>query len=95
MTSRIHSHGLDLSRRSLLSRATLFAAGGALVGSGLVAGAASAATKLSEKTVNYQNGPKGKARCDNCIQWQPASSCKLVDGNISPSGWCNIYAPKS
>jgi hypothetical protein len=95
VTSHIQIHGLDVSRRSLLGRATLFAAGGALVGSGLIAGAANATTKLSEKTVNYQNAPKGKAQCDNCIQWQSPSSCKLVDGTISPAGWCNIYAPKS
>jgi hypothetical protein len=79
----------------LLSGATLIAAGAALVGAGLSAGSAEAGGKLKQTLINYQPTPKGRARCDNCAQWQAPSACKLVDGVISPAGWCSVYAPKT
>jgi len=95
MTTHDQFHSLNLSRRSLLRGATLMAAGGALLGTTLAAGTAGAANKLAQKTVNYQDKPRGKAQCNNCSQWQSPAACKLVDGSISPSGWCSVYAPKS
>lgn len=95
MTVRYQFHSLNLSRRGLLRGATLVAAGGALLGTTLTAGAAAAANKLAQRTVNYQDKPRGRAQCDNCAQWQPPAACKLVDGAISPAGWCSVYAPKS
>jgi hypothetical protein len=87
---------LDLSRRNLLRGAAMAAGGGALLGAGLAAGSVVAApTKMSQKASGYQETPMGKARCDNCAQWQAPASCKLVDGAISPAGWCHVYAPKS
>jgi hypothetical protein len=91
----IASHTMDFSRRGLLRGATFLAAGGALLGTSITAGSAAAANKLAQKTVNYQDKPKGRAQCDNCAQWQKPANCKLVDGSISPTGWCSIYAPKS
>ncbi|HEY2658935.1 MAG TPA: high-potential iron-sulfur protein [Caulobacteraceae bacterium] len=73
----------------------MVAGGGALLGAGLAAGSAAASTKMTQKATGYQDTPRGKAQCDNCAQWQPAASCKLVDGVISPTGWCRVYAPKS
>ncbi|GAA0308621.1 hypothetical protein GCM10009087_18310 [Sphingomonas oligophenolica] len=52
-----------------------------------------ASGKVAKKAVQYQDSPKGKSRCDNCRQWQAPAACKLVDGPISPAGWCMIYAP--
>ena len=89
------SHALDLSRRNLLRAAALISSGGVLLGAGLTAGPAAAQSKMSQKATGYQDTPKGRAQCDNCAQWQPAASCKLVDGVISPKGWCRVYAPKS
>lgn len=54
-----------------------------------------AASKVAKNSVGYQGAPQGKFRCDNCVQWQPPAACKLVEGVISPNGWCGIYAPKS
>ncbi len=84
-----------LSRRGLLHGAAIAAGGGALLVGGLSAGGARAATKLSQKMANYQTKPMGKAQCDGCTQWAPPAACKTVDGVISPSGWCSLYAPKS
>jgi len=86
----------DISRRGLLRGATLAAAaGGALVAAGLAATSAEAQTKISQKLSNYRDTPKGNARCDGCTQWQGPASCRVVQGVISPSGWCQLYAPKS
>jgi len=87
---------LDLacSRRGLFRQAGLVAGAGAAISLGLVAGSACAATKLSQKASGYRTTPKGKQECDNCGQWQAPNACKLVDGVISPQGWCNIYVPK-
>jgi hypothetical protein len=85
---------VDLSRRRLLGGAALAAGVSALIASGLAATSAAAQARISQKTVNYQTTPKGNARCDGCIQWQPPAACKIVDGAISPSGWCSVYAPK-
>jgi len=86
---------LDLSRRRLLSGAILASAGATLAVAGLAARPAAAAPKkLSQSVAAYQGSPKGKQRCDNCVQWQPPAACKIVDGDIAPSGWCNLYAAK-
>lgn len=83
----------DFSRRDML---LLAAAGGGVIAAGLVAIVpAEAGAKVSQKAVNYQSTPHGKARCDGCAQWQPPAACKVVTGTISPAGWCTIYAPKS
>ena len=39
----------------------------------------------------------GAARtlCDGCVNFQPPKACKFVQGDISPSGWCQLFAPKT
>jgi hypothetical protein len=32
--------------------------------------------------------------CDNCSQFEPPSSCKVVDGAVNPTGWCKVYVKK-
>jgi len=86
---------LDISRRRLIGGAALFAgAAGALL-TGLAASPAAAGAKLSQKAAGYRNKPMGKTQCDNCAVWQAPGACKLVDGPLSPSGWCNLYNAKS
>lgn len=76
-----------LSRRNFLRGAAIVAGGTAALGGGV----ASAQSKLPQKAAKYQDTPKGAARCDNCTQWQGPSACKIVSGEISPSGWCALY----
>jgi hypothetical protein len=52
-----------------------------------------AVDKLAKSDVDYRDRPKGRERCDNCRVWVPPDSCKSVEGEISPSGWCNIWRP--
>lgn len=79
----------DLPRRAVLG-------GALLVLTGLGAGSVAAqAKKIPQTAASYRNKPMGKARCDNCSLWQSPESCKLVEGPVSPSGWCSLYSPKS
>ena len=50
------------------------------------------AGKLSKAQVQYQDSPKDIAMCATCTLFVAPRACKLVDGDISPSGWCNAYA---
>lgn len=83
------------SRRHLLRSGALIAGGAVAAVAALAARPAAAATKMQQKAVGYKPTPMGSARCDKCTYWQGPASCKLVDGVISPSGWCSLYAPKS
>ena len=75
-----------ISRRGLLGGAAslVLPAGSAAAGSG----------KVSQAQARYRNSPNGKARCANCAQFQAPSACKVVDGAVSPNGYCNFFAPR-
>ena len=74
-----------------------------LTGAALALGAAAAATaspaaaqeKISQADAKYQATPKGEQHCDGCVNFQPPKACKFVQGDISPSGWCQLYAAKT
>ena len=80
-----------ISRRVLLTGTTL------ALGTAAVAAVsqAMAQVKISQAVANYQNTPKGDQRCDRCINFQPPNACKFVQGDISPSGWCQLFVPKA
>jgi hypothetical protein len=81
-----------LSRRVVL-RHTVLALGG--VATVVAATRAAAQQKISQADAKYQPQPKGQQRCDNCVNFQPPKACKFVQGDISPSGWCQLYAAKT
>ena len=51
--------------------------------------------KIGQATANYQNTPKGDQRCDRCVNFQPPNACKFVQGDISPSGWCQLFVKRT
>jgi hypothetical protein len=76
----------------------------ALAGTALVLGAAAAATavtqssaqqKISQADAKYQATPKDDQRCDGCANFVPPNACKFVQGDISPSGWCQLFVKKT
>ena len=81
------------SRRSFLSGAVVLA-GAAATQALIVAKDAKAQQKVPQASVKYQDKPNGDQRCDNCLQFVPPNSCKVVDGTISPGGWCAIWVKK-
>jgi hypothetical protein len=75
-----------------------------LTGAALALGAATAATavsrvaaqqKITQTDAQYQATPKDDRHCDGCINFQPPNACKFVQGDISPSGWCQLFSPKT
>ena len=88
------STGPISTRRTVLLNIGLMGCAAGVLGALAVPGSAVAASKLSTKAAGYRPKPMGKAQCDNCGVWQAPASCKLVDGQISPTGWCNLYNGK-
>ncbi len=86
-----------ISRRTLLKGATVIA--GAAIASAL-AGKARAA-KSSKAAMKYQDKPNGDQQCSNCKFFVPGKTpkengtCQVVEGSISPQGWCTAWAKKS
>lgn len=84
-----------ISRRRVLTLAA-GATGASIAGAAAVIGSSTPAlaAKAPQKAVKYQDTPKGEQRCENCALFEAPSSCKTVDGTISPQGWCIVYAKK-
>jgi hypothetical protein len=83
----------ETSNNSGVSRRTvILAAAGAAPLLALSGGEAQA--KLAQTAVKYQTDPKDGKQCDGCAQFVAPNSCKLVDGEISPTGWCLLWTKK-
>ena len=55
-----------------------------------------ATKKVSPASVQYQAQPKGEQKCGNCVNFiAESNTCKLVDGQVSPEGWCSLWAKKA
>jgi hypothetical protein len=52
----------------------------------------SAQTKMSKQDAEYQDTPKDIRMCATCTLFEPPRSCKVVEGDVSPSGWCKAFA---
>jgi hypothetical protein len=87
----VESDDNSISRRDALSRVAAVP-----VALGLAAGATTEAeaAKLSQKAAAYQDKPKGKQECDGCRFFEKPNACSIVDGKISPKGWCKLFAAK-
>ena len=88
MTNNRDSQNAALNGRRAMLKATFVA-----IPLGLC-GKASAQAKIAQNLVQYQDKPKGDAECDKCAQFIAPGSCVVVDGKISPKGWCVAFAPK-
>ena len=79
---------------------------GFLRGAATIAGAAGAASiipirvanaqsgKADKKSMQYQDQPKNGQECDQCVYFQAPNKCGIVDGDISPKGWCLAFNKK-
>ncbi len=85
--------GEGLSRRSLLRRAAR--SGGGALAFAAFAGTARAQAKQAKEAVNYQDSPQGDQRCGNCVHFVEPNACRLVEGEISPNGWCQLWTARS
>ena len=82
-----------ITRQEALKALTLPALAAAISGTMVT----SAEAKASKATVKYQNKPKGSQKCAGCKFFiagkskTAMGSCKIVDGSISPDGWCTAF----
>ncbi|MGB8338153.1 MAG: high-potential iron-sulfur protein [Burkholderiales bacterium] len=92
------SKTIKISRRQILKGGVL-AVGAAIAGTAATRRAlAQAAPKAAKAAFQYQDKPKDGKKCVNCSLYIPGAKgqCKVVEGDISPEGWCIAYveAPK-
>jgi hypothetical protein len=81
----------DVSRRTLLLQAAAVA-GAVPV---LALSVQSAAAKMAQSAVAYQAQASGDKHCSGCKMFEAPSSCKQVDGTISPGGSCKLWLAKA
>jgi hypothetical protein len=80
---------------SMLSRRRIII-GSAGVAAGLLSVRANSQTpKIPKATAGYQDSPNNGQSCSGCEHFMAPASCALVDGAVSPQGWCKLFAQKS
>jgi hypothetical protein len=85
-----------LNRRSFLEGVVVLPA---LAGA-LAATARADSSKASQVSMHYQSTPNGNMHCSLCKFFVPgqdaqsAGSCQVVDGSISPNGYCIAFTQK-
>jgi hypothetical protein len=82
----------EASRRRLLQGVVLLA--GASLTAGLSPKDARAQQKASKESLKYQDKPNGDKQCSNCAQFVAPNSCKVVEGAVSPQGYCLAWQKK-
>lgn len=84
---------VGLSRRDVFRHVAAVACGTVVLTGALRVQAQT--TKMAQSAAAYQPTPKNGQSCASCALFQSPNACKLVDGTISPAGWCKFYAKKS
>ena len=78
-----------------ISRRTALITAGAAPLLAMIASRAEAGAKVSQSAVHYQASPKNGQDCDDCANFVSPGGCKLVDGAISPKGWCRLWVKRA
>ena len=94
----MNSHEPRMTRRLGLTwggRLLMGAAVSAAIGSPQITMAA----KADKRDFFYQDRPKGGKSCAGCRLFSSAEGgkgqCAIVDGEVSPNGWCMAYSAKA
>jgi hypothetical protein len=83
MARSIYRNGAGtVSRRLLLAAA---------VAASHRAAAQSPAPKISRAQAAYQDKPQGGLSCQSCTFFRKPHACQVVEGEISPDGWCRLF----
>ena len=88
---------MKASRRIMLKNAAIVAG---LAAAPWAVRPARAQQKATKQAMQYQEQPKNGQKCADCLQFVPAKqgangTCKVVEGPISPNGWCAAFVKKS
>ena len=68
----------SLARRALLLGVSL-------------ARSARALEKIARAEAGYQDTPQGGLSCVGCTFFRRPAACQVVEGSISPDGWCRLF----
>jgi hypothetical protein len=82
---------VSMSRRALLGSTAGLAAAMVLARTAPIR----AQQKMPKQAAQYQDSPKGDQKCEGCRFFIEGGSCRLVEGEISPNGWCRLFQPKA
>ena len=81
------------SRRAVL-QAGLQAGLATAAGAAALSRRAQAQPKIEQKLVQYiPQSKKPTQHCSNCVNFVAPHSCKIVEGEIAPNGWCVSWSP--
>jgi len=47
--------------------------------------------KLSKQSANYLDYAMSGEKCKNCQHFIAPNRCEIVEGSISPTGWCKYF----
>ena len=53
-----------------------------------------AQAKVAQQAAGYQDKPQDGHQCSGCAHYKGGTTCEIVDGTISPSGWCKLFTAK-
>jgi hypothetical protein len=48
--------------------------------------------KASKREAEYQDQPRDIRMCATCTLFEAPRACKVVQGDVSPKGWCKFFA---
>jgi hypothetical protein len=51
--------------------------------------------KRTREEVRYQNEPYLGRMCSRCVLYQGEGVCVILDGAVSPQGWCTQWVPNT
>jgi len=51
--------------------------------------------KRTREEVKYQNEPYLGRTCARCVFYQGHGVCVILEGAVSPNGWCTQWAPNT
>ena len=79
----------QISRRHVFKAMATFVGGAVAIASGR---AAAQETKFSKEDSDYQDEPKDNETCEYCALFIAPHGCTVVEGEVSPKGWCKYWA---
>ena len=85
----------DRNDRCAISRRVVLARTALALGAATAVSSAAAQQKIGQTDAKYQPPPKNDQRCSGCYNFQAPAACKFVQGDISPDGWCQLFAPRT
>jgi hypothetical protein len=96
-TSQMKAKTFCASRRILLQAAVAAGGGAALIGLSQ-AGAQTTKPKPSlakrpKEKVGYRDQPYEGRSCAKCVLYVGNGQCVIVEGEVSPDGWCMQWTP--